>query len=85
MDAQQLTKVRKNTHGDWKEQSALADEFISAAFCSENWNDMQPYQRIAILMILTKISRICTGDFNEPDHWQDLAGYAVLGEKGHDE
>jgi hypothetical protein len=85
MDAQQLTKVRKNTHGDWKEQSALADQLIHTTISSTNWYNMEPYQRIALVMILTKVSRICTGDASEPDHWDDLGGYARLGKQGHDE
>lgn len=85
MDAQQLTKARKSTHGDWKAQSELADRLIHTTTSSINWHDMEPYQRIALVMILTKISRICTGDPNEPDHWDDMGGYARLGKQGHDE
>jgi hypothetical protein len=34
-------------------------------------------------MIAVKISRILTGDAGEPDHWDDIQGYAHLGKAGH--
>lgn len=85
MDAQQLTKDRRDTHGDWKEQSTLADELITSVMRSKNWWDMPAYKRIAILMILTKVSRACTGDAGADDHWDDMGGYARLGKQGHDQ
>lgn len=30
-------------------------------------------------MILAKIARIVSGDPNHADHWDDIAGYALLG------
>lgn len=85
MDAQHLTQTRRATHGDWKEQSRMADDFLNLLENSRNWKTMAPYQRIALLMILTKVSRIATGNADEDDHWDDIGGYARLGKQGHDQ
>lgn len=35
-------------------------------------------QRESIDLIATKLARICCGDPNHRDHWDDIAGYATL-------
>lgn len=83
VDPQALTQERGKTHGDWTKQSHLAQalkEIVRA-----NWDRaMDASQREAIEMILVKISRISVGNPNEPDHWNDIMGYAKLGLSGHD-
>jgi uncharacterized membrane protein len=86
VDAHNLTQERKKTHGDWKEQSYVANNLMAVMGQSKNWEEViDASQRIALMMIATKISRILTGDPNEPDHWNDIAGYAHLGLTGHTE
>lgn len=80
--AKELTTEREKTHGDWKKQahcSRLLKELVA------DYDDgLSFYQREALEMICVKISRILCGDPNEPDHWDDIAGYAHLGKGGHD-
>lgn len=83
IDSAALTTERKSTHGDWMAQSALAQSFKRLAREGTGWKSMQPYQREAVEMVLVKLSRICSGDPSEPDHWNDLAGYSHLGKGGH--
>lgn len=48
-----------------------------------NWDNLAACHQESIDMILTKISRIVSGNPSEPDHWDDIAGYAFLGKGGH--
>jgi len=82
-DPQSLTNERKTTHGSWLVQSALARALKLMMRDSENFNKMQPHQCEALDQIMVKISRILTGNPNEVDHWDDIAGYAFLGKGGH--
>lgn len=78
-----LTAERHSTHGDWLQQSTLANVLKIHIHESYNWRTLQPYQREAIDMIAVKLSRILCGNPDEPDHWDDIAGYAFLGKGGH--
>lgn len=82
-----LTHERCNTHGDWLRQSALAQGFKGLIEESDRRREVSltPYQREAAEMIAVKLSRILTGNPGEPDHWDDIGGYALLGKGGHDQ
>lgn len=47
-----------------------------------NQSKMDARQRYCMDMILMKISRLSAGDPNDADTWHDIAGYALLAEKG---
>jgi hypothetical protein len=78
-----LTNERKSTHGDWVEQSATANALKGNMRGCPGWTALTASQKEALDMIATKMSRILTGNPNEPDHWDDIAGYAFLGKGGH--
>ena len=42
------------------------------------WDNLQPYHREAIDMILHKLGRIINGDPDFDDSWVDIVGYAQL-------
>ena len=84
MTTNDLIQERKSTHGDWLVQSELAFELRERMRASVNWPSLFPHQREALDMLATKISRILTGNPTEPDHWDDIAGYAMLGKQGHE-
>ena len=73
---EQLLSTRQTTHGDWNEQAKLAHDLKGLMHRSRQWNTMTPGQREALDMIAVKLSRICSGNPNEPDHYDDIAGYA---------
>lgn len=77
-----LVTERGKTHGDWKRQASCAHDF-KAVISQYNDKGLEPFQREALEMICVKMSRILCGNAAEPDHWDDLAGYAVLGKEGH--
>jgi hypothetical protein len=78
-----LTNERKNQHGDWRKQAMCAGRLKQVAEDSTNYPMLAHYQREALDMILTKVSRILEGDPAHADHWDDIAGYAFLGRGGH--
>lgn len=77
-----LTEERKKHHGNWEDQAGTANN-LKNAVRTPNWRNLNCMQQEAIDMILTKVSRIVTGDPNHEDHWNDIAGYAYLGKGGH--
>lgn len=83
LDSKSLTDERMFTHGDWKSQSATADALLEVLSKTKNWHNLRPYQRQALTLIATKISRIVNGDPTHEDHWDDIGGYALLGKEGH--
>lgn len=65
--------------------AALMDHDGVYVFSSEQrmhfagkWQDLEPYQKEALKIIVHKISRILNGDANYADSWHDIAGYAQL-------
>ena len=78
-----LTTERKSTHGDWQVQSTIFDNLLFNLTQSPNWNTMNAMHRASLINIAQKMSRICAGDPDEPDHWDDIGGYALLGKGGH--
>ena len=80
-----LIQTRKATHGDWNQQAVTADNLIASMQDASGWKSLHPTQRQALNLIATKMSRICCGNPDEPDHWDDIAGYALLGKGGHSE
>lgn len=82
-DPVSLTTDRRTTHGDWEEQSTLFDNLMWQLTHSANWEKMGAMKRGALTNIAQKMSRVCTGDYDEPDHFHDIGGYALLGNGGH--
>lgn len=80
METDKLIADRASTHGNWILQARTAYTLKAAAHNGATWAELSPEQCEAIDMVLTKVSRIVNGDPNEPDHWQDIQGYARLGE-----
>lgn len=78
MDAATITAERNATHGDWYAQSACSQQLKNGMQCTKNWPGLSASQRDALEMIAVKISRILTGNPDEPDHWLDIEGYASL-------
>lgn len=69
---------RHKTHGDYTIQASLCQTMQRAVREGPGWDTMDDNQQDAIEMILTKISRVVTGDPYHKDSWVDIAGYATL-------
>ena len=75
-----ILNSRASTHGTFADNATLTFDLNTIINASPNAcaGNLTKSQRIAIFMILHKIARICSGNPNEPDHWNDIAGYATL-------
>ena len=80
MSTTDLINDRETTHGNWQAQSLLAcslkDTMRQLRVASVTEQHVE-----ALEMIAVKISRILCGDPNLEDHWDDIAGYAMLGKQ----
>ena len=79
--AEELTRERQSTHGSFETNALISQGLKNIIHGAPGYNQLSYVQREALDMIALKISRILSGNPNEPDHWQDIAGYAHLGGK----
>jgi len=72
-----LLVEREKTHGSFKKNGEQWDKLVNALDIVNH--DIKPEMKLAIAMICLKLSRLCSGQPFEKDHWLDIAGYAKLG------
>lgn len=68
---------RHAQHGTFSVRAGLA-QAIKADMRRFYGGRLAGDQKQALDEIAGKISRICCGDANDPEHWDDIAGYAKL-------
>lgn len=69
---------RGDRYGTFEENATVAQLLKDVVRSSSNWATMAHDQREAVDMVLSKISRLTTGDPDYLDNWHDIAGYAQL-------
>ena len=77
-DTEKLLEERAKTHGEYAEHARITQGIMDLIMSGRNWPRLTPIQRESLHMFAHKIGRICEGDPNHADHWDDIAGYAVL-------
>lgn len=77
MEIQRILADREETHGRFTE-TALITQNLKRGMRTPVVTHFNDVQREALDMICSKLARIVSGNPNEPDHWQDIAGYALL-------
>lgn len=86
MTVDETLKERVKVHGEF-EQHALCTQKLKNVIqdCLRDFSKPHGHlryaQQEALDMICNKIGRIIAGDPMHPDHWHDIAGYAILAEK----
>jgi len=75
-DIDSLLSEREKTHGGFAEHAATTQELKKVVHKFSN--KFTAGQQESLDMICHKIGRICAGDPNTKDHWDDIAGYAQL-------
>lgn len=78
--AQSVITERASTHGDFGEVAKTSQHLkgcVSAALTTRG-KVLPSDQQESLDLICMKMARIIHGNHNEPDHWQDVAGYATL-------
>lgn len=81
-----LLATRATTHGDIRDNAEFTFRLLTAmstpsGLGTDTWNQLKPEMQLCLLMVQHKIGRILSGNFTEPDHWRDIAGYATLIER----
>lgn len=80
----ELLHERGKTHGAIEDNAYFSEAFFNVmrsvppVLNQPVWDQLTPTQRLCLAMIGHKIGRILSGNYNEPDHWRDIAGYATL-------
>jgi hypothetical protein len=74
-------KVRKETHGSYSSNASVTMGIMEVLASGSGIKELTNNQMYGLLMIAHKMSRIVSGNPNEPDHWEDICGYAKLAGK----
>ncbi len=69
---------RKTQHGSFMTNAIISQRLKQTLRCMSGWENLDDDQKESIDMICLKISRILSGKPHFIDHWDDIAGYAVL-------
>jgi hypothetical protein len=71
---------RETTHGDYTQTAEISQNLkeILVIAMRENPYAFNGRTRESLDLICTKLARIVSGDPNNKDHWDDIAGYAKL-------
>jgi hypothetical protein len=78
---------RGQTHGDYTDHARITQKLKNIVQGELLLRDTRGQDKLShcaeesLDMILHKIGRIIAGQWDEPDHWQDIAGYATITEK----
>jgi Domain of unknown function (DUF6378) len=74
----EILEERGHRYGDFGDNARVSQGFKHVMLRSNIGQVIPDYQKEALDLIFTKISRIVTGDFTYVDNWDDIAGYATL-------
>lgn len=69
---------RDESYGSFTSNATVAQNLKAAVRKAGGWDKLAPDQKEAVDMILSKISRLSTGNPDYLDNWHDIAGYASL-------
>jgi hypothetical protein len=70
-----ILNKREQTHGDFAKVARVA---LKLKDTFRGGGHMSVVQIEALDLIATKLARIVCGNPNVLDHWEDIAGYAIL-------
>ena len=74
----EVLEQRKKVHGSYEDYANINASIMAIARNSLNYDRLTNKERSSLDMILSKVSRILSGDPHHEDHWVDIAGYATL-------
>lgn len=78
---EETIQERNSTHGDFHDNADTSQALKLIMHSAPNWERLSAVQKEALEVIALKISRVLSGNMSEPEHFHDIAGYAVLAEK----
>ena len=74
----ELVAERDKTHGEFNDHAMITQLIKAVMQAQPNWAGLSYAQKESLEMIAHKIGRILAGNPDFKDHWDDIAGYAVL-------
>lgn len=78
-----LLATRSQTHGKFSAHARITQDLKKIMYAEVKWQlDLTDMERESLDMIVHKIGRILAGNPHFADHWDDIAGYAILGKGG---
>lgn len=77
-ETQDTLHAKEASHGPYRDQARFSQLLKGIVHKHKNWNGIPGEQKEAIDVILMKVSRIIAGNHDEPDHYLDISGYAML-------
>lgn len=81
-EPEKLIAERHKTHGDYDQVAIFTQSVKETWRRGPNWGKLTASQALTLDEIAHKVARILTGDPNQCEHWDDIAGYARLISKG---
>lgn len=73
--------ARGNRYGEFAENAFVAQQLKDVMREAPQWNALKAFQKEALDIIASKISRLLSGDPNYADNWHDIQGFAKLVEE----
>jgi hypothetical protein len=77
----EILDQREKTHGKYADVSKLSQTLKEIIRDTPNWDKINDGQKESLEMICNKLGRLLSGDANFRDHWDDIGGYAALGQR----
>lgn len=74
----EILEAREKSYGSYSANAHLIQQLKKHARGMSGWERLASSKQQSIDMIFTKIGRIITGNSNQQDSWDDIAGYAEL-------
>jgi hypothetical protein len=73
-----LLEERRATHGEYRDHTRCTQAILLMLQRERNWEKLDDIMKESLHMFAHKMARIATGNPDTKDHWDDIAGYAVL-------
>jgi len=77
-DLKTLLEDRGRTHGDYQQTAYVSQQLKGLIRSVGSVEPLTPDMAESLDLICSKIARILSGNPNNRDHWDDIAGYAQL-------
>jgi hypothetical protein len=74
----EVLNERETTHGDYRDTARIAQRLKDAVRREASFDVLDDTAKESLDLICTKVARILSGNWREPDHWKDIAGYSSL-------
>lgn len=78
MTTEKLLTTRSSSHGHFADNANMTKNVMDIVEQAPNWGAADATIKVAVFMIVHKLSRAMCGDPLFADHWQDIQGYAKL-------